>query len=326
MKTFFSCSGSWLFFLCLISCNLPLKAQISQEEPKVKAVVMQLFEAMRKGDSAMAHQLFHPSARLQSISQQAVGAPVLKTEETVEGFLKAIGTPHEEVWYEQALGMEVRIDAQLATVWCPYEFYAGDKFSHAGVNSFQLFKTAQGWKILHIVDTRRKPTYQKNRISPSILMAEQECRRQLWKQWTETGSVEALRQQGASICNKRPLSDSLSMVCNQLRNLLTLAGRFPGLRPEKGLIEPLAGVADLAMLSDGKGHYLLYLSGPCLTGCKLNLILPPGSYQAEWTDTRFIRAQRTQHLGKHSPASQAISIESPVFPEDMLLLVKMLPR
>jgi hypothetical protein len=37
-----------------------------------------------------------------------------------------------------------------------YAFFAGDTFSHCGVNAFQLFKGADGWKIFHIADTRRR--------------------------------------------------------------------------------------------------------------------------------------------------------------------------
>jgi hypothetical protein len=44
----------------------------------------------------------------------------------------------------------------MASVWAPYKFYLGDKFSHCGVDVFQLMKTGDGWKIIYIVDTRRK--------------------------------------------------------------------------------------------------------------------------------------------------------------------------
>jgi hypothetical protein len=44
----------------------------------------------------------------------------------------------------------------MAAIWTEYSFYLGDKFSHCGVNSFQLFKDETGWKIIYIVDTRRK--------------------------------------------------------------------------------------------------------------------------------------------------------------------------
>ncbi|HUH33176.1 MAG TPA: hypothetical protein VLZ28_04430, partial [Daejeonella sp.] len=51
---------------------------------------------------------------------------------------------------------QVLIDDNLASVWTSYQFYIGDKFSHCGVNSFQLVKGKEGWKIVYLIDTRRK--------------------------------------------------------------------------------------------------------------------------------------------------------------------------
>jgi hypothetical protein len=37
-----------------------------------------------------------------------------------------------------------------------YVFYVGDRFSHCGVDSFQLVRISAGWRIIQIADTRRK--------------------------------------------------------------------------------------------------------------------------------------------------------------------------
>jgi hypothetical protein len=44
----------------------------------------------------------------------------------------------------------------MANVWTPYEFYINEKLSHIGVNSFTLLLENNIWKIVHIIDTRRK--------------------------------------------------------------------------------------------------------------------------------------------------------------------------
>ncbi len=44
----------------------------------------------------------------------------------------------------------------MANVWAPYEFYLNNDFSHCGVNSFQLFFDGIQWKIIYLIDTRRK--------------------------------------------------------------------------------------------------------------------------------------------------------------------------
>jgi hypothetical protein len=66
------------------------------------------------------------------------------------------GTPVDIKLDERILAYEIRIDGPMATAWTPYEFYVNGDFSHCGVNSFQLVKFVEGWKIVYIIDTRRK--------------------------------------------------------------------------------------------------------------------------------------------------------------------------
>ena len=77
-------------------------------------------------------------------------------EGSLKRFLNAVGTPHENIWDEKIWDPIVKIDGNMATVWVNYAFYVGDQFSHCGVNAFQLFKSATGWKIVNLTDTRRK--------------------------------------------------------------------------------------------------------------------------------------------------------------------------
>jgi hypothetical protein len=121
----------------------------------IKQTVNTLFDAMRKGDSTMLRSVFSKGIILQSISNDKDGKAILSTE-NADGFVKTVGTPHTVVYDERIVFGTIKIDGDLATVWTPYQFYLGDKFSHCGVNVFQLMKTADGWKIIYIVDTRRK--------------------------------------------------------------------------------------------------------------------------------------------------------------------------
>jgi hypothetical protein len=121
----------------------------------VKQTVNTLFDAMRKGDSTRLRSVFSKDMMLQSVSTNKDGKAVLSTEKA-DDFVKAIGTPHASVYDERITFGDIKIDGDLASVWAPYKFYLGDKFSHCGVDVFQLIKTADGWKIIYIVDTRRK--------------------------------------------------------------------------------------------------------------------------------------------------------------------------
>jgi hypothetical protein len=120
----------------------------------VKQTVNIMFDAMRKGDSTTLRSVFEKDMLLQSISTGKNGNAVISTEPAI-AFLTAIGTLHAQVYDERIVFDMVKVDGVLASVWAPYRFYLGDKFHHCGVDVFQLMKTASGWKIIYIVDTRR---------------------------------------------------------------------------------------------------------------------------------------------------------------------------
>lgn len=131
----------------------PLHAQDSPEAG-VRAVVDRLFEGMRSGDSAMVRSVFHPEARLLTTAVRD-GEPVVQVG-SIDEFVRAVGTPHDEVWNEQVSAVEIRVDDPLATAWMDYRFSLGETFSHCGVNAFQLFRSEQGWQVIQITDTRRR--------------------------------------------------------------------------------------------------------------------------------------------------------------------------
>lgn len=141
--------------LFLSALTPPLNAQTpSTDEAEVLAVVQALFDGMRAADSAAVRSTLHPEARLVGVAE-GEGGPALRAE-SMDGFVSAVGTPHEETWDERTWDPEVRIDGRLATVWVPYAFYLGETFSHCGYDAFQLYESAEGWKIFQIADTRRR--------------------------------------------------------------------------------------------------------------------------------------------------------------------------
>jgi hypothetical protein len=139
-----------------ILAGMPSRA-IAQgdDEAAVMEVVGALFDAMRAGDSAAMRATLHSSATAATAFVRD-GVPTLARETSLDGFVQAVGTPHDEVWDERVWDPEVKVDGLLATAWMNYAFFAGDTFSHCGVNAFQLFKGADGWKIFHVADTRRR--------------------------------------------------------------------------------------------------------------------------------------------------------------------------
>ncbi|MHC6201036.1 nuclear transport factor 2 family protein [Elizabethkingia miricola] len=138
------------FILILgLSFNL-LFSQVSETEA-VKAGVNKLFTAMKDSDSAGIKSSFTKQAILQTIMKTGE----VKTE-NIPAFTKAIAKAVKNTLEERISFSAIHIDGNLASVWTPYQFYFQGKFSHCGVNSFQMVKENGEWKIQYIIDTRRK--------------------------------------------------------------------------------------------------------------------------------------------------------------------------
>ena len=123
-------------------------------EDSVKAVVNNLFRAMKNSDGVLLKSVFADSAILQTIETKT-GKTMVKNE-AVAGFIESISKLPVGAADEQVIFDMVKIDAALASVWTPYKFYFNGKFSHCGVNSFQLLRLNNEWKIQYLIDTRRR--------------------------------------------------------------------------------------------------------------------------------------------------------------------------
>ena len=144
-----------LLLLAASATSPALAQKASPETEAVKSVITTFFDGMRRSDSTMVRRTLAPAAVFHGFGGKPGQAPTLEIE-SINGFLKAVGTPHPQIWDERVKFERMLIDANLASVWAPYEFYLGSKFSHCGYDSFQLVKLVDGWKIAHVIDTRRK--------------------------------------------------------------------------------------------------------------------------------------------------------------------------
>lgn len=101
-------------FICIIYSVTVVGQTSNAETNAVKKVISTLFEGMRKGDSAMVSSAFAPAMLMQTIADKDGSVEVLKQDPAA--FLKAIGTPHKEVWDERITFDEVLIDDNLASL------------------------------------------------------------------------------------------------------------------------------------------------------------------------------------------------------------------
>ena len=137
-----------LLLLLLLSFH-PLSAQHPKE------VIETFFEAFHQKDTTFLKDFFMHDARLTSVQNSLDG--VRTKEESVEEFIKAIGSiPDDLSFEERLLGFKVVDASGMTLVLTPYEFYVNGRFSHCGTNVFTLVKKESKWKILALYDTRNK--------------------------------------------------------------------------------------------------------------------------------------------------------------------------
>jgi len=130
-----------------------IKAQSAEDS--VKAVVNQLFAAMKGANAAMLKETFADSAVLQTIRRKQDGTFFVQ-DEKVSDFVEQIGKAKKDSLDERIAFETIKIDGPLAIVWTPYKFYYAGNFSHCGVNSFQLVRINGRWRIQFLIDTRRR--------------------------------------------------------------------------------------------------------------------------------------------------------------------------
>jgi Putative lumazine-binding len=143
----------FLLFLTILACGQAALAQSAEDS--VKATVTTLFTAMKNADAPLLKSVFADSAILQTIARDKDGKLVVRNEEVKE-FVDFVGQQKKDAADERIEFGTIKIDGPLAIVWTPYNFYFSGKFSHCGVNSFQLVRFDNGWKIQYLVDTRRR--------------------------------------------------------------------------------------------------------------------------------------------------------------------------
>lgn len=114
-----------------------------------RAAVDRLFDGMRMASASAVREVLAPNVRFAVLTPEGTIA-----SQTLDTFVEAI-TASQGNWDERLYDVEVKIDGDMASVWAPYTFYLAGRISHCGVNSIELLRDADGWKITQVSDTRR---------------------------------------------------------------------------------------------------------------------------------------------------------------------------
>jgi hypothetical protein len=128
---------------------------------QVLATVQRLWDAMHDGDGAGVRSVFAPGARLAGVAVRAGRRAVEYTP--VADFAEAVARGGGG-WNERMYDPKVRIDGDIASLWTFYTFHRGDRFSHCGIDSFQLARGPDGWVVTQVSDTRRQDCAQPSRV------------------------------------------------------------------------------------------------------------------------------------------------------------------
>lgn len=144
----------YLFLLAITIAIVGIPARAQSTEDSVRAAVGAIFTAMKNADPIQIRDAFTDSAILQSVSTDPMGKTSVRTT-SISQFMERISSLGKDAADERVHIDWVKVDGPLAMVWAPYSFYLKGKFSHCGIDTFQLIRTAKGWKIQYIIYTGR---------------------------------------------------------------------------------------------------------------------------------------------------------------------------
>ena len=139
-------------------------AQNASEEDKIRAVVDTFFEGFHARDSMIMKSAFHEDPVVQTIGRTKEGETKLVNEELEKVLKGIVSIPLETEFKEVLHDYVIKIDGDMANAWTPYSFYLNDTFSHCGVNNFQLLKQKGEWKIIYLIDTRRREGCEERKV------------------------------------------------------------------------------------------------------------------------------------------------------------------
>ena len=133
--------------LCLVIALIGVTMSVhASDAMKSAQPIHNMFDAMREHDGKKLLAQFAPNALL----QRAGKGGEVKTNDLAK-FADFVSKT-DKYLDEKLLSVNISISDNLASVWTPYAFYLDGKISHCGVNSFQLVKLEQTWKIVYLID------------------------------------------------------------------------------------------------------------------------------------------------------------------------------
>ena len=130
-----------IIILCAVASPIA-RAQSAADRDAVLKTVQAFFDTMTAKDVEGARKILAPQGRFHAMRMRDGDIRSFSNEEYFAQLQSEKRTFRERMW-----NPEVRVHGPIATVWTPYDFWIDGKFSHCGIDAFDLIKTKDGWQL-----------------------------------------------------------------------------------------------------------------------------------------------------------------------------------
>ncbi len=147
-----------VLIIILFAVASPIAHAQNTDRDAVLKTVQAFFDTMAAKDVDGARKILMPQGRFHAMRMRD-GKPdprAFSNEEYFADLQASKQTMRERMW-----NPEVRVHGLIATVWTPYDFWIDGKFSHCGIDAFDLVKTEEGWKLAggtYTVESKCEPS------------------------------------------------------------------------------------------------------------------------------------------------------------------------
>lgn len=139
------------FFMMIVIFAMSTGASLAETDPQkaaVRAVLDQVFDAMRAGDGTALASFILPETSLDRIMpNQPIHHGQLST------WIDWVDSLKPGQADEQIFDVKINVEGPLATAWAPFTIAIDGELKSCGVNHFTLVKVEESWKVAYLIDT-----------------------------------------------------------------------------------------------------------------------------------------------------------------------------
>jgi hypothetical protein len=157
---------SILIIPALLVLMHPIRISAQSEEEAILDSVQSFFDGLAERNVDKLSSVLLSDGIFISVREQE-GAEWVVRSEAVRMLLESI-TGREDSLFERMWEPEVLIHGRIAVVWTPYDFYVDKKFSHCGMDAFNMVKTDTGWKIASALYTVERTGCGESPLGPPL--------------------------------------------------------------------------------------------------------------------------------------------------------------